>query len=433
MTLPVAQQITHKRRPLRPDLGRRREGVSPDGAETADRRTCPPTCGSRPRRKTPTAARKKSARTSASSDRPPRLRVRRRLRRRLPDLQHLLDHGRPAGLRVRDAADAGRIAAPDPDLGPARSARDRRPRRTDRDRLRLPDRGAAQCPVRSVRDRFADDRPGDGDPHDHRLPAGRDRRHRGLLDGSRPALDPGAADRGAPRRRDDPEPRPQAGPPRDLASCSASAAWRCFWSACSATPVVAAPLCCSAPAPSGSSSESRSSPRGWCRRWLPWPAGRWSAPGADRPARTRELPAQPEPHRGYRGGADDRPRRGRLRDRLRSGPEELGRLGRRRKLRRRPGDPEHRRLLADPPARRGWRKGPRRRSGGDDPLRQAKLVGERHDAGQPRRPTTSARRSKSNGSREARPCCAASPAAGGRLEIVRHPTTTSKSGIASVC
>ena len=70
-----------------------------------------------------------------------------------------------------------------------------------------------------------------------------------------------------------------------------------------------------------------------------------------RAPRPRERPAQPEPHRGHRGGADDRPRPGHLRHRLRRRPEELGRPGGRRKLRRRPGDPEQRRLLADPERR----------------------------------------------------------------------------------
>ena len=46
------------------------------------------------------------------------------VRRRLPDLQHVLDHRRPAHARVRDAADAGRVAAPDPRHG-RRSRRSR--------------------------------------------------------------------------------------------------------------------------------------------------------------------------------------------------------------------------------------------------------------------------------------------------------------------
>ena len=105
-----------------------------------------------------------------------------------------------------------------------------------------------------------------------------DRRHRGLLAGSGPALDPGAADRRpARRRRRRRAARRQAGLPRALGRCSASAASRWSWSASSAAPAAAAAACCSAAAPSRSSSPSRSSARGWCRRWRPSPAGRWSA------------------------------------------------------------------------------------------------------------------------------------------------------------
>ena len=79
-----------------------------------------------------------------------------------------------------------------------------------------------------------------------------------------------------------------------------------------------------------------------------------AAAPADRAPRARERPAQPEPHRDHRRGADGRPRPGRLRHRLRRRAEELGRAACRRKLRRRPGDPEQRRLLADP--RRGGQR-----------------------------------------------------------------------------
>ena len=49
MTLPVAQALTHKRGPLRPDLGRRRRRRLAGVAETADRAPrCRPGCGSRP-------------------------------------------------------------------------------------------------------------------------------------------------------------------------------------------------------------------------------------------------------------------------------------------------------------------------------------------------------------------------------------------------
>ena len=55
-------------------------------------------------------------------DRAARVRRRVAVRRRLPDLQHVLDHGRPAHARVRDAAHARRVAAADPHLGGGRGA-----------------------------------------------------------------------------------------------------------------------------------------------------------------------------------------------------------------------------------------------------------------------------------------------------------------------
>ncbi len=143
--------------------------------------------------------------------------------------------------------------------------------------------------------------------------------------------------------------------------------------------------------------------------------GRRLAAGAaappDRPAGARERPAQPEPHRGHRGGADDRPRPGHLRHRLRRRAEELGRPGRRRKLRRRPGDPEQRRLLADPERDRDrrrarcrasnwWRRSARRRRSWS-----AAAPAPRSR----RRPRTSKKRSRSNGSRAGpRPCATCS-------------------------
>ena len=56
---------------------------------------------------------------------PARLRRHRAVRRRVRDLQHALDHRRPAHARVRDAADARRLAQAGPALGPARGPRDR--------------------------------------------------------------------------------------------------------------------------------------------------------------------------------------------------------------------------------------------------------------------------------------------------------------------
>ena len=97
----------------------------------------------------------------------------------------------------------------------------------------------------------------------------------------------------------------------------------------------------------------------------------------DRQAGPRERAAQPESHRRHRGGADDRPGAGHLRDRLLGRAEELGGPGRRRKLRRRDGDPEQRRLLADPePAPPSPRaQSPRAWGRRDDPRAQAKLLG----------------------------------------------------------
>ena len=54
-----------------------------------------------------------------------RLRRRLAVRRRVPDLQHLLDHRRPAHPRVRAAAHARRQPPPDRQLGRARGVRDR--------------------------------------------------------------------------------------------------------------------------------------------------------------------------------------------------------------------------------------------------------------------------------------------------------------------
>ena len=59
---------------------------------------------------------------------PARVRRHRALRRRVRHLQHALDHRRAAHARVRDHADARRVAAADPLVGRRRGARDRRHR-----------------------------------------------------------------------------------------------------------------------------------------------------------------------------------------------------------------------------------------------------------------------------------------------------------------
>ena len=83
---------------------------------------------------------------------PARLRRHRALRRRVRHLQHALDHGRAADARVRDAADARRLAPADAPLRDPRGARDRAPRVAHRPLRSARARGGAQgaLPARSV-------------------------------------------------------------------------------------------------------------------------------------------------------------------------------------------------------------------------------------------------------------------------------------------
>ena len=112
--------------PLRLDLDRR------EGRHVAG--------GARPRREAarPGHARGQGQREKAAEDSarggqgdvlhpllPARLRRHRAVRRRVRDLQHAVDHRRPAHTRVRDAADARRLAQAGAALGPARRPRDR--------------------------------------------------------------------------------------------------------------------------------------------------------------------------------------------------------------------------------------------------------------------------------------------------------------------
>ena len=153
---------------------------------------------------------------------PARLRRDRALRRRVRHLQHLLDHGRAADARVRDAADARGVAAPGPRLGdprvarhrPARVARRPRPgrraRRGHRGALRQPRRRAAErrSRLRDEDDRrlarrrrrdHAPRRPLPGDPrHSRAADLGR-ARGRDASAGPLPSLH--AVGRGARRRR----------------------------------------------------------------------------------------------------------------------------------------------------------------------------------------------------------------------------------------
>ena len=83
---------------------------------------------------------------------PARLRRHRAVRRRVRDLQHALDHRRPAHARVRDAAHARRLAQAGAALRPARGARDRAARLDDRALPRLRDRqGHARAVQRAGR------------------------------------------------------------------------------------------------------------------------------------------------------------------------------------------------------------------------------------------------------------------------------------------
>ena len=117
----------------RPDLGRRRGGrlARPAGRVAAGG------ASGRPRRRDRRRERRVPARRHRRvhrlhQDGAADLRRHRAVRRRLPDLQHLLDHRRPAHPRVRDAAHARRLAPPDPLQRRARGGGDRLRRRRRR-------------------------------------------------------------------------------------------------------------------------------------------------------------------------------------------------------------------------------------------------------------------------------------------------------------
>ena len=113
----------------RPDLDRRGGGRHARRAE-APRRRRDAARGGGPHRRGERAAadRRHRGRPRVPEDRPPGLRVGRAVRGRVHDLQHVLDHGRAAHARVRDAAHARGIAAPGADLRHARGGRHRRDR-----------------------------------------------------------------------------------------------------------------------------------------------------------------------------------------------------------------------------------------------------------------------------------------------------------------
>ena len=125
------------------------------------------------------------------------------LRRRLPDLQHVLDHGRPADPRVRDAADARRVVAAGPRDRRRRGAR-ARPARLDRSASSPASASSSWSPAlfKAIGLRAAAvghrDRPGRGD---HRADGRRHGRDPRLGDRPGAARDPGHPARGAPRGR----------------------------------------------------------------------------------------------------------------------------------------------------------------------------------------------------------------------------------------
>ncbi len=134
---------------------------------------------------------------------PAGLRRDRAVRRRIRDLQHPLDHRRPAHARVRHAADARGLAQAGHALG-----RDRRPR----DRAAgLGDRAVRRVRARETADRDRRRPPGGRDgiraADGPRLARARHRHHGAGERCARPARDAGPADRGSPRGLDAPPSR----------------------------------------------------------------------------------------------------------------------------------------------------------------------------------------------------------------------------------
>ena len=290
--------------------------------------------------------------------------------------------------------------------------------------------------VRSGRGRPADHRPGPQDPHGDRLAAGRGRGDPGLLADPGAALDPGAADRRAARRGRAAEPARRVinavlagllgvvglamlliglfgGADGDAAAGLMGAGAVVFVIAVSLfSPVLVRPLAALAG----------------------WPLETDAA--ADRAARARERPAQPRPHRDHRGGADDRPRPGRLRDR--SSPP-----GSRARSPRPSTTPSRatswsrtatasRRSRPAPPTRPARARG---RAGGDDARDRSEAGRQRRQAADQRLSRrTPARSSSSNGS-EGGQRLLARPARrpGDRQGVLRRRRTTSRSATASGC
>ena len=130
-----------------------------------------------------------------------RLRRHRAARRRLRDLQHPVDHGRPAHSGVRDAADARRLAQAGHALGASRGPRDRPARLGDRARHGPRDRQGHGRAVQRPRRRAARRRHGHRDAHDHDVAHRRHRCHASRQHPAGAARDPRPADRGGPRGR----------------------------------------------------------------------------------------------------------------------------------------------------------------------------------------------------------------------------------------
>ena len=155
LTLPEAQRMTGQDR-LRRDRGRRPSRAS-RREELQDRSSSASSAAHRRRAHRQGAGRQAGQghprQPRLPADRAARVRRRRAARRRLPDLQHVLDHRRPAHARVRAAAHARRLAPAGAALGgrrgPGAGPRRRRRRLAARHRRRA--RCCARCSARRRR------------------------------------------------------------------------------------------------------------------------------------------------------------------------------------------------------------------------------------------------------------------------------------------
>ena len=138
---------------------------------------------------------------------PARLRRDRAARRRVRDLQHAVDHRRPAHTGVRDAADARRVAQAGHAVRRGRGHRHRPARLGDRADRRHRAREGHGRAVRGHGRRAARRRHGHRAAHDHPLDRRRHADHPGGEHPAREAGDPRAADRGGPRGLDAPASR----------------------------------------------------------------------------------------------------------------------------------------------------------------------------------------------------------------------------------